>query len=219
MPDKLPIVILFAKKPEAGRVKTRLCPPLSAIQASKVATLLIEKSIEIISACWPGEVELSVWPDTRDTVFEGLVSRYGIKLSTQVCGDLGVKMRFSLARAAKKGQSAMIMGTDVPHCPADIIREAYGCLQSGKNVIGPTLDGGYYCIGVSDPKPAMFNNVNWGSALAYEQTRMSCRDSGILFDRILPVLNDLDTYEDLQALCGQLPELRNFIDEKTDRTG
>ena len=217
MPVKQPILVVFAKKAVAGRVKTRLCPPLSAAQAREVAIFLTEKSIENVCMHWPGEIELSVWPDGRDGVFTALVNRYGIKLSTQVDGDLGVKMQAAMARAAGTGQAAVIMGADVPHCPGDIIRSAFRSLESGKNVIGPTADGGYYCIGVSDPEPAMFSGVHWGSALAYEQTLSSCKASGIRFESILPELNDLDTFEDLRELSGQLPELRNFIDEKNNR--
>ena len=213
MPGKDPIVIVFAKKPEQGRVKTRMCPPLSEVQAKELAIYLTQKTIENISAYWPGKIELCVWPDSRDDVFTELVSRYAIDISTQVAGDLGVKMRIAMTRSVNSGRNAMIMGADVPHCSGEIIDSAYQALKSDKNVIGPSVDGGYYCIGVTNPKPAMFKNVSWGSSSAFTQTLSSCKDSGIEFGTILPCLNDLDTFEDLRKLSEQLPELRNFIDE------
>ena len=214
MSGRLPKLILFAKKPVTGTVKTRLCPPLSEIQARELATFLLEKSIENFSEYWPGEIELSAWPDSRGRVFESLASRYDVSLSSQARGDLGEKMQVAMIRAVQEGHSAMVMGADVPHCSGEIIDTAYRILACGKNIIGPSVDGGYYCIGVSNPKPAMFDGVQWGSPLAYQQTLSSCIDAGITFDTILPELNDLDTFEDLLLLSGQLPELRNFIDEK-----
>ena len=214
MYNKEPILILFAKKPVLGKVKTRLCPPLSSSQAKDVASFLIKKSVENLSAHWPGKIDLCVWPDSNDTIFAELNQCFNITLSNQVSGDLGEKMRVALAQNLQKGHNAMVMGIDVPHCSKDILNSAYEALKADKNVIGPTHDGGYYCIGVTKTKPSMFENVQWGSKMAYSQTLLSCAAAKICFDSILPSLDDLDTFEDLLKISKQMPELRNFIDEK-----
>ncbi len=213
MSDNDPILVVFAKKPVPGKVKTRLCPPLSGLQAAEVAILLIRKSLENFCAHWPGKIELCVWPDARDDLLAGLSSEYGVSLSTQASGDLGEKMRLAMAEKVNLGHKVAIMGADVPHCGADILQAACVALKSDKNVIGPTADGGYYCIGINQPKLTMFNKVHWGSEEAYTQTLSSCADVGINFECILPVLNDLDTFEDLQQIAVQLPGLRQFIND------
>ena len=170
-----------------------------------MATLLILKSVENISAHWQGCIELCVWPDHRDDMLAQLSRHYRIELSTQSSGDLGEKMRFSMMQKVNMGHNVMIMGADVPHCSGEILQTAYACLKAGKNVIGPTVDGGYYCIGVNNPETTMFVNVRWGSRKAYAQTLLSCADAGIEFDCILPRLNDLDTVDDLKQISRQLP--------------
>ena len=210
MLDKDPVLIVFVKKPESGLVKTRLCPPLSYTQAKEVARILIQRSVENICAHWPGLIELCVWPDIRDDMIAELASAFGIGLSRQVSGDLGRKMYRAMSEKISMGHNAMIIGADVPHCSREILHDAFAALKAGHNVIGPTVDGGYYCIGVNRPKAAMFKNVRWGSETAYAQTLSSCADLGISFECILPRLTDLDTYEDLQLISTQLPELRKF---------
>ena len=209
-----PVLLLFAKKPELGKVKTRLCPPLTSVQAKQVAILLIEKSVERFSEFWPGELELCVWPDRFDTTFEALSTDFDVKLSTQTDGDLGQKMHAAISRKVSKGQNAMVIGTDIPHCHAQILESAYKALSNDKNVIGPTFDGGYYCVGVNNPNAAMFENVSWGSEQAYAQTLTSCAQADINFDVVLPFINDLDSYEDLLDISKLLPELRAFVNNK-----
>ena len=211
-----PVLILFAKKPIAGKVKTRLCPPLSSDQAQQVAIQLIKLSVETASAHWPGDIELCVWPDTEDEFLIGLSKQYDIELSTQVSGDLGRKMQVAMAKKVNMGHKAMVIGVDVPQCSAENLMTAYTALKYDKNVIGPTVDGGYYCIGVNNPDATMFDNVHWGSEMAYAQTLSSCARAGIKFDTILQCLNDLDNYEDLQTISKHIPQLSAWINEKDD---
>ena len=214
MRNNEPVLIVFAKKPELGKVKTRLCPPLSSLQAMQVAKFVIKKSIENFSKHWLGEVELCVWPDSNDVMIEALCADFGIAQSAQVSGDLGEKMYAAIFEKIGMGHNAMVIGADVPHCSAQILKTAYKALKADKNVIGPTVDGGYYCIGVNNPKATMFENVSWGSEQAYAQTLSSCAHENINFDVTLPRLNDLDDFKDLQEISIQLPELNAIFNEK-----
>ena len=206
-----PVLVLFAKKPIEGEVKTRLCPPLSPIQAKQVAILLIEQSVKNACEHWPGPVELCLWPDTDDDFMRKLSKQYMFDLTTQSHGDLGDKMAATMSVKMAVNQVALIMGCDVLNCSRDILLEAFNALKTGKNVIGPTIDGGYYCVGVNRPEDKMFNDVNWGSDRAFKQTVDSCSSCGIEFDSILPQLRDLDTYDDLLVLSRQYPILESFL--------
>ena len=149
MTVKRPKLILFAKTPVIGKVKTRLCPPLIHSQACDLAVILIEKSIENVKQHWPGEVELSVWPERENPALQRIIKKHNIKVSTQSTGDLGEKMYSAMRQNLNNGQHVLIMGCDVPHCDRDYLINAYQGLENSLNVIGPTHDGGYYCVGVN----------------------------------------------------------------------
>ena len=206
-----PVLVLFAKKPIEGEVKTRLSPPLSLKQARQVAELLIEMAVKNACENWPGPVELCLWPDIEDDCICNLSDQYTFDVTLQSEGDLGDKMTTVMSDKAALNQVALIMGCDVLDCPKEILLKAFNQLQDGKNVIGPTIDGGYYCIGVNQPEENMFNDVDWGSEQAFMQTVNSCKSSGIEFDLNLPQLRDLDTYDDLLVLSQQCPILEPFL--------
>ncbi len=206
-----PVLVLFAKKPVKGRVKTRLSPPLNTSQATQVAMMLIEQSVKRAYEYWPGKIELCLWPDLEDEFIQDLEGRYKINLAVQCEGDLGEKMYAAMNNKKVVNQVALIMGCDVPHCSKEIFLKAFIALETNKNVIGPTSDGGYYCIGVNHPQSLMFENVDWGSRLAFKQTLQSCKSGGIEFELSLPELRDLDTYDDLVVLSKQFSALRPFL--------
>ncbi len=206
-----PVLILFAKKPVVGKVKTRLSPPLSPQQAKQVAQILVEQSLDNVSLHWPGTIELSLWPDFEDEFIETLTRRYQCKLSVQSEGNLGDKMYAAMASKRAENRTALIMGCDVPHCPSEILESAYNVLLAKKNIIGPTIDGGYYCIGSQFTDAKMFAGVDWGSEQAFVQTIDSCNNCDIEFDLLLPQLRDLDCYDDLVVISEYCPALKTFL--------
>ena len=206
-----PVLILFAKKPIAGEVKTRLSPPLSTTQAQEVAQLLIQQSLENASRYWQGTIELSLWPDFKDDFVQTLLRDYHCTLSVQNEGNLGDKMYAALSFKLASKRPVLIMGCDVPHCPGDILRKAHQNLELGKNIIGPTIDGGYYCIGTQSTNVKMFDGVDWGTERAFAQTITGCRSCGIEFDSLLPELRDLDCYDDLVVISEHCPMLKAYL--------
>ena len=86
-------LLLFAKAPIAGKVKTRLMSHCSAVQAAKIAELLMEASIQKACERWPGKVYLSAWLDLEHDFFVKMLRRYPISIVQQCHGDLGEKMR------------------------------------------------------------------------------------------------------------------------------
>ncbi len=206
-----PVLILFAKKPVAGEVKTRLSPPLSANQARQVAMTLIDESLDNACRHWPGPIELSLWPDSDDEFVETLSKRYTLAVSEQSAGNLGDKMYAAMAAKLANHQAALIMGCDVPHCCGHILQTAFAGLAAKKNVIGPTIDGGYYCIGSWAVDENMFANVAWGTDQAFAQTINSCSHCEIEFDLHLPILRDLDCYDDLVVISKQCAALQSYL--------
>lgn len=199
-------LILFAKTPMAGQVKTRLIPDLGEMGAAHFAEALIEQSVQRAVAAWPGPVRLCVWPDAGHECFDGIKLRHGIDVSLQCEGDLGTKMLGALNEAYQRGAAAAVMGCDVPHCPPETWRAAHAFLSRGRSVIGPTVDGGYYLVGINPPHPACFDRIEWGGSKVFDTTLKRAAKAGVDLI-VLQQLNDLDTLSDIDALRETQPEL------------
>ena len=89
--SEIPLV-LFAKAPIAGKVKTRLQSHCSATQAAQIAQILLEESIKQTTKYWPGKVVLSVYLDSEHPFLTAMQDKYSLALSIQSHGDLGDKM-------------------------------------------------------------------------------------------------------------------------------
>lgn len=206
MTSKFPL-LLFAKAPIAGRVKTRLQSHCSAEQAAKIAEVLMEQSIQKAIQYWSGPVYLSVWLDQAHPFLQTMASRYSVSITRQCEGDLGAKMNHALKQY---GYPAAVMGCDVPHISSEVLEQAQQVLSDGRSVIGPSEDGGYYVLGLTEPAAHLFRGVNWGTSRVFEQTleRASLRQHDLYH---LPTLIDIDEWTDLQAVRKTLPSLDSYL--------
>ncbi len=198
-------LVLFAKTPIAGEVKTRLQPQCTPQQCVDIARILISESVRVVSRVWPGSVSLAVWPDANDSFLQRLPSDHDLSVLVQVAGDLGDKMHAALQQS---GYPAAVMGCDVPHIPSAHLSQAYRWLSDGRDVIGPSADGGYYLLGLARPAPTIFNGIKWGT----DQVLTATLDRAHNIDRrllSLPVLNDIDTWADLSTT--PLPALQAYL--------
>lgn len=207
-----PVLILFAKSPVPGRVKTRLMPELNASQAAEVATELIERTVRLAVENWPGRIKLQTWPDSGHALFKKLAVDHKLKLDIQGSGDLGAKMCAALGTFTDRGQPAAVMGSDVPHCPAENLRRAGKLLRQGKNIIGPSTDGGYYLIGLQRTLPEIFQGIQWGGQQVLSATLRTAEQHGIPFTRLRAV-TDIDNFVDLQMLARKQPFFCRWADK------
>lgn len=208
-----PILNLFAKTPQPGQVKTRLQQVCSAAQAASIAGELVVRSVELVTASWPGEVQLHAWPDVNHRFFQSLQSLYPIQLYPQVSGHLGIKMQAAIARGIDREGAAAVMGCDVPHCPGEVLASAFEALRQGRNVIGRCEDGGYYFLGLTQQAPALFKDIRWGESTVAAATLTKAETIGINFDLQLPILRDIDRWEDLQAAAQTCHTLRHLLEQ------
>jgi len=200
-------LILFAKVPKAGKVKTRLTPQLSFEQAKKVAEILLIKTLQLATKYWSGKVILAVWPNDQDEFIQKLQSQFMIELMVQVEGDLGQKMQTAMQSV---GYPCAVLGCDVPHLPELQLIKAHDNLLSGKDVIGPTNDGGYYLLGLQESTPSLFIKQDWGNDSVLQQSYVIAKQRQIDFS-ILSAISDIDTYEDLKMASQTISQLRKFI--------
>lgn len=216
MPDDLPqpALIVFAKSPISGCVKTRLMPELSAQQAAQVATVLIENTIRQAMHNWPGDISLCAWPDARHPLLQSLATAHQLSISVQCGVDLGERMLNALRLYTARGRPAAILGCDVPHCPGQQLRRAYYSLQHGRNIIGPSQDGGYYLIGLQQAHADIFDGIQWGGKEVMQQTLDAAHRCGVIFERLISLV-DIDTYQDLKRVAERVPDLNRWLKQFT----
>lgn len=205
-----PELIIFARKPIAGEVKTRLQPDYGPKQAAEIAGFLVRATVELAVSAWPGDVALYTWPDTDHFIFQELAREMHIRLAPQAKGDLGAKMLCALRESIKHHESAAILGCDVPHCGWDVIDQANDWLARGRNVLGPTEDGGYYFIGLQEARPELFEGIPWGSNKVLKTTLARAEELNMEFE-LLTKLRDIDTADDLWLIAQKYEPLKRFL--------
>jgi rSAM/selenodomain-associated transferase 1 len=195
-------LIVMAKLPLPGRVKTRLCPPLSAADAASLyACLLSDTASEMATLVRvrrylyldpPGELE-----SPGNPLFQAFERR------PQTGKDLGERMASATLTAFRSGaESVVIVGTDCPSLSAGRVRQAFRELRDGAEaVFCPTADGGFCIVGLSSPEVRIFRRIAWSTSAALADVSGRCRELGLSFS-LLPPERDVDVYEDLVALKG-----------------
>ena len=193
-------VIVFARAPEPGKVKTRLIPALSAAGAAELHRRLVVHSLRAAADARIGPVELWCTPDTSDPFFRECQRSLGVSLYAQGGGDLGARMQRAFESALARSRHAILVGSDIPALSAQYFRDAAQTLvQGGDVVIGPAEDGGYVLVGLSRCDPELFRGISWGASDALAETRR--RIAGLSWrSSELPVLWDVDRPEDLERL-------------------
>jgi rSAM/selenodomain-associated transferase 1 len=195
---RAPILQIFAKVPEPGRVKTRLASGIGHTAAAKLYRDLVERTLTTaVSARETGAVsEIEVWcdPDPSHAAFEDWKRRYGVTLRSQRGPDLGTRMHHALASVLAEEQAALLIGTDCPAMDATYLARAAEALKTHDVVVGPAEDGGYVLIGLSRDVD-IFSDVPWSTSDVMAITRIKIAAAGATL-RELPRLWDLDTPAD-----------------------
>ncbi len=205
-----PTLIVFARQPIPGETKTRLQPGYSPERSAEIAAFMIRATVELAVSAWPGDVMLYAWPGVAHPLFQEIATEFKIGLAPQAEGDLGAKMLDALRAVMKSRGGAAIMGCDVPQCGWDVLDQANGWLARGKNVLGPTEDGGYYFIGLQEAQPKLFDEMPWGSNRILEMTLARAEKLGMEFN-LLKTLRDIDTPADLWLVAQKYEPLKQFL--------
>ena len=193
-------IIIFAKAPVPGAVKTRMCPPLAPDEAASLHGSLVMDAVERTRPLRGFDVFLACTPGTDHPFFQTLAARYRIRLCDQVGEDLGQRMDHALSAILARGYAhALLVGTDIPNLSAHHYQHAKALLQDTDVVLGPTKDGGYYLVGAKHPVPALFADIPWstGGVLSHSQAR--AEQAGLVIGLLAPE-RDLDTFDDVRAL-------------------
>ncbi len=205
-PSKLPAILVFARAPVPGEVKTRLAPALGAEGAAALHRRLTRHVIATAVAAELGEVILYCAPHTRHPFFRRLKNEFGIALRSQKGADLGERMHHAMSFALSRFPATILIGSDCADIDPAYLQQAAARLKSdaASVVLGPAADGGYVLIAATRNDAKVFNGVPWGTSGVLAATRARLRDLGWRFSE-LATLEDVDRPEDLARLP---PELR-----------
>lgn len=185
-------VILMAKPPLLGRVKTRIEVSAGAENALQVYCALLSRTLHMMSELPEDFVPIVSW--SSNSVKSEI--DYDFDVWYQVDGDLGVRMNEAMNRSFKNGSgSTVLIGADCPDLTVNDVTHAFEILEDNDCVLGPTADGGYYLIGCNESTPAIFPSTHWGSSKVLRDTLSSLQNSQISY-RLLELKKDIDQWED-----------------------
>jgi rSAM/selenodomain-associated transferase 2/rSAM/selenodomain-associated transferase 1 len=190
-------LIIFARYPQSGVVKTRLASKLGKNWATQFYQSCAEH-IFTEARKLPGNVakyifcaETTHLPEMRQ--WAGSSFCY----VAQTEGDLGEKMYHAFSTIFQHGiQKAIIIGTDIPDLSADILNRSFKELTTYDTVIGPSSDGGYYLLGMKKLIPELFRNIPWSSEHVFEKTLREINKQNLTL-AFLQELMDIDTADDV----------------------
>jgi len=193
-------IIVFAKAPIAGEVKTRLLSSMDAQTVTALYKQLVLHSLNTAVGSQVGSVELWGAPSIEHPFFLRCAEKFSVELHQQTEGDLGKRMAHAFGETLKKTPMALLMGSDCPSLTHDDLKEAKKILGQGSQaVISPTEDGGYVMIGLRQFEPTLFEGIPWGTSSVLEETRHRLRQMGWKWQE-LPQRWDVDRPEDVERL-------------------
>jgi rSAM/selenodomain-associated transferase 1 len=185
-------LIIFVRNPVLGKVKTRIAKDMGDNAALEIYKQLITHTHSITNS-----LDLDRYIFYADYVNENDVWENSIyQKELQSGNDLGERMYNAFELLFSKGyKKVCIIGSDCFELSKDIIEEGFNLLESNDAVIGPSLDGGYYLIGMSTFIPQVFQNKNWSTDTVYSDT-LSDFSKYHISHYTLPELSDVDNADD-----------------------
>lgn len=196
-------IILFCREPIPRRTKTRLIGKLSARAAAALADAFIRDALVKASACRPPRLIIACDSPRgagRSAYFRRLAREFRADLIDQGPGSLGARM----ARALQSQPGgALLIGTDTPSLPFALLKQSLKRLRTTHVVVAPSLDGGYYAIGVRGALPPIFSGIRWGTRTVFRDTASRLKRARVKFVRG-PTWYDVDRWTDVRMLAAHM---------------
>ena len=195
-------VIVFARAPTTGAVKTRLIPLLGAEGAAELHARLLKRTLATARAADFRRIELHGTPGIDDPFFRFCAEHFAVELRAQADGDLGARMLVAFQSTLVDCPRALLVGSDCPALSARHLRQADGALRDAADaVFVPCEDGGYALIGLRRVDARLFDGIEWGGGNVMADTRARLSELGWRC-RELEMLWDVDRPEDYARLVA-----------------
>lgn len=173
-------LVVMARAPVAGRVKTRLIPYLGRHRAARVYRQLLVDTVRRLGQSNAYSMKLSCTPDTGHALFHRLERDNRLSLVRQPAGDLGQRMLRIFSHELLQHESVLIVGTDLVNLGPDHVERAFDDLQQGADVVlTRTLDGGYGLIGMNRLYGQLFRGIPWSTSRVADVTVNKARRLGL----------------------------------------
>ena len=201
-------LIVFAKPPVPGRVKTRLTPPLSPEDAACLYGAFLQDALDQYQGLG---VTLRLYlaldespPETGIPVGD-ICPQWTGNVFRQKGEGLGERMKQAFRETFAAGRRRVILiGTDHPTLPSVYIKEGFALLEAQRTVVlGSTGDGGFYLIGMNESFPEIFEGMTYSHEAVFEQTTARVASCGASL-QTLPEWYDVDTFDDLKRLVADM---------------
>lgn len=215
-PERL---LVFARLPEVGKVKTRLAAEIGEARALAVYHAMLRDLIAGIGSSTPDtEIEF-LWPPTpiaNGTALRAAFAHHNVAMQTGATLGDRLSMAFSERFFFHRTLKIIAIGVDDPTLDRALIDHAFALLDSCEYVIGPAMDGGYYLIGCRALSfdPSIFQGIAWGTEFVFDTTMQKIADM-VRTVAVLPERYDIDTAGDLERYAseGRAGELANLLRE------
>ncbi len=209
-------LIVFARRPVAGKVKRRLARSMGGRRAAQLYAGLLARTLSIARRAGYSRLLLMPAEPGDCAWFHARYGRAGWLIKAQVRGDLGQRMALALDAELARGRLAVLIGSDIADLQTADLRAARHALAAGAEaVIGPTSDGGYWLIGLRRPLAGLFERMPWSTSAvaAITRERLTVAGRGLA---VLATRHDIDEARDLRAAglsaraCARVRVLRGF---------
>lgn len=192
--DRRKRLLVFAKAPVPGEVKTRLQPAYSPQQSVELHSELVHGCLQVAATVNGCITEL--WVGSEHDWWSELSRRYQLDIFQQRGEGLGGRMLQAFQQTLTVADKALLIGTDCPFITRDYLLDAFDKLDECDVVIGPAEDGGYVLLGLIAEKPELFSGISWGSDLVLVETIEKIKTLNLSY-MLLPILRDIDRPEDV----------------------
>ena len=195
-------LIVFARLPVPGQVKTRLAATLGATVALDVHRRLLDAAVLLAEQAPVDERELRFAApagpaDPSAMALPQALAAAGWRVGPQTGADLGARMHVAMCDALAAGRLPVLIGSDCPVLRADDVGAAFDALATHEAVFAPAEDGGYALVGVARPLPTAFHEIAWGTDRVMVTTRRRLDDAGARIAELRRVW-DVDIEADLR---------------------
>ena len=216
---RAPALIVLAKRPDPGRVKTRLAAALGNQLAARLYEAFLRDTLTHCARIPLVRLIVAYAPRDAEGWFRALDPQ--AELIEQSGADLGERLARAIDHAFVTGSRAVAaIGSDTPHLDTATWSAALERIAPGRVVLGPTEDGGYWFLGQATPEPRLFEGVEWSSPRVLAQTRERAEAIGLEVE-LLPPAFDVDEPADLARLReliesgrADCPETRAILGER-----
>jgi len=210
-------IVVMAKRPAPGVVKTRLIGPLTPQQAALTHCALRDATLNRLTR-WansqnqrPTLILAETGPPVQDVqAFPEPSIAQAWQRVEQGEGDLGQRIE-NVWRDIGRGPT-VFFGIDSPDVPCAALDAVIAAMADADAVLGPTRDGGYWCLAAGQPQPPLLRRIDWGSEQVYDQTHAAGRNAG-LRTADAPMWHDVDDADDLAQLIARLNDPSFTADE------